>query len=413
MPVKKWNVAVLAVMTLLTSALRAGEQNDLQQKIRTTIQTAADYAVNVLLDENGKSRCDYNLITGQWQDYEPPWHTGQLIFALTRAYDITANADYLAAAKKAGDWWVSLEIKDNPRLNGMVRSIHQAGIHYIVFATMTDGSAGLFRLQRLTGVEKYAQVPTRAGDWMLAHMYEPDSRMFYDAVDPKTGEVMKHWSPFWPEKKHQTLNDVARPNNEGSLFKDMYLYTKNEKYKKVFLDLCESLVQKQGDEGLWMDFMPNDKEAGSFHPRFNIWYAESLLEGYELSGDKRFLDAALKTARFYTKYQQKNGAFYYKNYLDGSANRYSISGSTTAFAGILWLRLQKVGVGDEFEDNIQRSLKWILNNQYPLNHPDENLAGGIMEIRSKVGKGVLQITNRDIATSFAIRFLADYYESAF
>jgi len=413
MSLKKRIVAALAAMILLTSTRSARDKLELKNEILTTMKTASDYAVNVLLDENGKSRCDYNLIAGVWQDYEPPWHTGQVIYALTRAFDVTKNKAYLTAAKKAGDWWVGLEIKDNPKLNGMVRSVHQAGIHYIVFATMTDGSAGLFRLQRLTGIEKYAQVPTRAGEWMLANMYEPESRMFYDAVDPETGEVMKQWSPFWPNKKQQTLNDVARPNNEGSLFKDMYLYTKNEKYKKVFLDLCESLVEKQGKEGLWMDFMPNDKQRGYFHPRFNIWYAESLLEGYDLSGDKRFLDAALKTARFYTKYQQKNGAFYYRNYLDGSADRYSVSGSTTAFAGILWLRLQKLGVGDEFQKNIQHSLSWILNNQYPPDHPDKNLAGGILEIRSKSKKNKLEITNRDIATSFAIRFLADYYENAF
>ena len=193
---KKQIIYVLVVLGLPVSLLFAQDTGDLKNRILTTITTTADYAVNVLLDENGKSRCDYNIIAGKWQNYEPPWHTGQIIYALTRAFEVTKNEDYLTAAKKAGNWWVSLEIKDNPKLNGMVRSIHQAGIHYIVFATMTDGSAGLFRLYRLTGIEKYARVPTRAGKWMLAHMYEPNSRMFYDAVDPETGEVMKKWSPF-------------------------------------------------------------------------------------------------------------------------------------------------------------------------------------------------------------------------
>ncbi|MFQ5605809.1 MAG: beta-L-arabinofuranosidase domain-containing protein [bacterium] len=390
------------------------QRNDAPKKqIIAAIQSGADYAVNVLLDENGKSRCEYSILEGKWQDYEPAWHTGQIIFALTRAYEITQNPQYLEAAKKAGDWWLTLEIKDHPKLKGMVRAIHGAGVDYIVFATVTDGTAGLFRLYDLTGDERYAKIPTQAGDWMYANMYEPNSRMFYDAVDPETGEVMKEWSPFWEEKQAQTLNDVARPNNEGSLYKDMFEYTKNEKYKKIFIEICESLVEKQGPEGIWMDFTPNNKAEGYFHPRFNIWYAESLLEGYDLTGDKRYLESALKVGRFYKKFQKKNGVFYYRNFLDGSADKYSISGSTTAFAGILWLRLLRYGVGEEFKENIQKSLKWILENQYAQDHPDKNLAGGFVEIRSKSKKGKLRVINRDVGTSFCVRFLCDYYEYAY
>lgn len=392
---------------------QAGDNVQLKNEILQAINSGANYASDVLLDKNGKSRCDYHILQGKWQDYEPPWHTGQVIYALTRAFEVTRNPKYLKFARKAGDWWVGLEIKDNPKLNGMVRSIHQAGIHYIVFATMTDGAPGLFRLYKLTGDERYARVPTQAGKWMFAHMWEPKSRMFYDAVNPESGEVMKKWSPFWPEKKKQTLNDVARPNNEGSLFKYIYQYTKDEKYKKLFLELCESLVEKQGPEGLWMNFMPNDKESGSFHPRFPLWYAESLLEGYDMTGDKRYLEAAKKTAAVFANIQKKDGVIYYKNYLDGHANVYSISGSAVAFAGIVWLRLIQYGVGDEFKDNLQKSLSWILHNRYPANHPDSNLANGFIEIRSRIKKGKLLIYNRDIATSFGVRFLCDYYQANF
>ena len=99
------------------------------------------------------------------------------------------------------------------------------------------------------------------------------------------------------------------------MFLDMYKYTGNEKYKKAFITLCESLVKTQGPEGLWMDFMPNFKEEGSYHPRFNLWYAESLIDGYELTGDKRYLEAAKKTADRYAKAQQGDGTIYYKNYI--------------------------------------------------------------------------------------------------
>lgn len=398
----------IGLVLLFTATLLAGQNVDRGQ-ILQAINDGATYAANVLLDENGKSRCDYQMIEGRWYEYEPPWHTGQIIYALVEAYKITKNDAYLNAAKRAGDWWVSLEIKDHPKLKGMVRAIHGDHIYTIVFATISDGTAGLFDLYRVTGDKKYADVPTSAGDWMMKHMYEPEQRVFYDCVDPKTGEVLKQNSPFWQDKEHQTLFDVARPNNEGSLFKDMYEYTGDEKYKKMFLELCESLLQYQDENGLWMDFMPNNKERGYFHPRFNLWYAESLLEGYDLTGDRRYLQAAKKTAAFYTKFQQKDGTFYYRNYVNGRIDKKSICGSAVSFAGILWLRLLQYGVGDDFRPNIEKSLQWVLTNRYATDHPDPNLAGGFLETRVRFRHKKVWLVNRDIATSFGVRFLTDYY----
>ncbi|GBD92320.1 hypothetical protein BMS3Abin04_03055 [bacterium BMS3Abin04] len=401
---------ILSFFALSFSVLAQSEAN--KGKIIQAIKDGADYTINVLIDSSGKSKCDYDLLTGKWYDYEPAWHTGQLIYALDRAYQLTRIEKYLKSAVKAGNWWISLKITENPKLNGMLRAIHGNGINYIVFATITDGSAGLFRLSKITGDKKYAETATAAGEWMYKNMWNPEYRVFYDVVDPTTGEVQKQHSPFW-NKKNQSIYDVARPNNEGSIFKDMYEFTGNEKYKKRFLEVCESLLDKQGTQGIWMDFTPNDKEQGYFHPRFNIWYAESLLEGYDLTGDRRYLDAALKVGQFYKKFQLKNGAFYYRNFLDGRADKYSISGSTSSFAGILWLRLLKYGVGDEFKGNIEKSLQWVLKYRYSKSHPDKNLAGGFMEIRSKSKKGKLKIRNRDIATAFGIRFLCDYYDYHF
>jgi len=399
-------------MLFFQNLLAKDEDNLLKEKILNAITVGANYASQVLLDENGKSRCDYNVTEGRWYDYEPPWHTGQIIYALVECYKITKNDTYLEAAKKAGDWWTNLEITDHPKLKGMLRAVHgdHAG-EIIVFATVSDGTAGLFRLYQLTGEKKYADVPTRAGEWMLQNMWVPEEGVFYDNVDPNSGEVLKENSPFWPHKEKQELYDVARPNNEGSLFKDMYEYTGNVKYKEIFINLCESLVEKQGSEGLWMDFMPNHKEEGSFHPRFNLWYAESLLDGYALTGDKRYLEAAYKTALIYAKVQQSDGTIYYKNYLNGRANRNSICGSAVAFAGIVWLRLLQQGYRDEFKENIQKSLNWILVNRFSENHPDKNLAGATINIRTRRKEDKIWITNRDIGTSFALRFLSVYFQA--
>jgi hypothetical protein len=140
----------MLVVALATSGVCAQGTGPSKEQVLQAIRECARYATEVLIDENGKSRCDYSLLDGKWYDYEPPWHTGQLINGLVEAYKVTKGETYLAVAKKAGDWWIGLEIKDHPKLKGMVRAIHGDGIDYIVCATVTDGTPGLFNLYRVT-----------------------------------------------------------------------------------------------------------------------------------------------------------------------------------------------------------------------------------------------------------------------
>lgn len=412
---KKYVIMFTTIVLILFSAVKIEAEDNLKkQKVLQALNELAYHASNVLLDEEGKSRCDYNIVQGKWYPYEPAWHTGQIINGLVDAYRVTDNEEYLIAAKKAGNWWTSLLIKDHPKLEGMLYAVHgdHAG-EVLVFATISDGTPGLFNLYKATKIDKYAAVPTSAGRWMLEHMYVPEHGVFYDTVDPETGEVRKENSPFWKDKEVQELFDVSRPNNEGSLFKDMYEYTGDEKYKKVFIELCNSLVEKQDEYGLWMDFMPNHKHEGTFHPRFNLWYAESLIDGYELTGDKRYLEAARKTLEFHVKFQGKDGSFHYVNYVDGRTDRGSKTGSAVAFIGILGIRLIEHGVGEQFKDNVERSFNWVIKNRYAQNHPDPNLRGGLINLRSRHRQGMHWITQRDVGTAFGMRFLAKYYEHYF
>ncbi len=382
------------------------------EQVLEAINSGAKYASTVILDNDFKSRCDYNLTEGEWYDYEIPWHTGQIIYALIESSRVTGEQSYLDVAKKSGDWWISLEIKDHPKLKGMLAAQHgdHAG-EVIVFATVSDGTAGLFKLSETTTINKYAEVATRAGDWMFRNMYIEEKGLCYDNVDPESGEVLTTSSPFWPEKENIGLYEVARPNNEGSLFLDMYKFTGDEKYKKAFINLCESLVKLQGEEGLWMDFMPNFKEEGSYHPRFNLWYAESLIDGYELTKDKRYLDAALKCARVYAKAQDSKGTIYYKNYINGKEpNENSICGSATSFSAIVWMRLIEHQVGQEFLPNIEKTADWVYRNRFSDTHPDPNLRGAFLNTRVRNKKGKKWIVNRDVGTSFGLRFLAKYYD---
>ncbi len=414
---KKLFLALLALWCVSGCAQKASlDLNDsYQQKIMVSLNQAIQHAGKVCLDAEGKARGDYEMISGTWSEYEPAWHTGQLIQGLLEAYQVTQNQDALTYAIQGGDWWIGLQFSDEHPLAGYMNAIHGASVGNLInTTTITDGTPGLFDLSELTGDTKYAEVTTSAGKWILDHLYLPEHRLSYNIVDPETGEIWKDKSPHAQHQGHEiTIKQVARPNAEGYLWKDMFEFTAEERYKKAFLEICDGLVATQSENGFWMDFEPNDPNTGKIHARFNTWNAEALIEAYTLTQDPKYLDAALKTGHGLASIQQKNGVIFYLSYTDGSVDDRSPCGSGTSFAGILWLRLLELGYAD-FKGNVQKALDFTLNNQFSFKHADENLVGGYYEIRQKAkGNGKMKLIYRDIATAFGLRFLSDVYQYEF
>lgn len=406
----------LALLLLVATTACAQADDAQKAAIEAALQSGGTWAATIFLDEKGMARGDYDLQSGVWNEYEPAWHTGQTINGLLAAYEIIGDESLLAAARRAGNWWVSLEITDHPTLTGYVAAVHGDNVgDRINFTTIADGTPGLFRLWRHTNDERYAAVPTQAGQWAIDNLYLPEAGLIYDLVDVETGEIWTDKSSFFAGEL--TVHHVARPNNEGYLYYDMYQYTNEERYREMFIALCESLVEKQSANGLWMDYHPNrpkgegpnEHPKGYAHPRFNIWYAESLMKGYDLTGDRRYLEAAVRTAREVQRWQRGDGRIYYRNYIDGSYNASSITGSAVSFAGILWLMLQQEGY-TEFDDNIERSVDWVLKNQFAADHADPNLRSAFFEIRTRSRDGIIWPRMRGIATAFGLRFLSDYYK---
>jgi hypothetical protein len=405
------NTVLIFIFIALFSNTFAQSATPSKLELLQAINECTVYAADVLLDKEGKSKCDYNLVEGKWYPYEEPWHTGQIILGLLEGYKVTRDSCALAAARRAGDWWIGLEIRNDKRFEGMVAATHgdDVGNDKIVFATTSDGTPGIFELSRVTGDPKYAAVATSASKWLLKNMYYPEQGVCYDFADLNTGQVLKMDSPFHKDKKELTLEDVSRPNTEGSPFKDAYEFSHDEQFKDAHILLCNSLVEKQDKDGLWMAYSPNHIEDFSFHPRFNIWYAESLLEAYELTRDPKYLEAAAKTARTYAKAQKKDGTIYYDNYTDGKpSDKGSVCGSAVAFAGLIWIRLAEYGY-TEFIPSYEKSIHWILKNRYSMSHPDPNLRGAVVNTRYRSRKGQTWLTQRDVGTSFGLRFLAAYY----
>ena len=98
---RRFTLWFLTVM-LSGSVCLAQEEATKKEQVIQALNETATYISEVLINEEGYSRCDYNIPEGKWYDYEPPWHTGQAIYALIEAYRITGNSSYIQTATRAG-----------------------------------------------------------------------------------------------------------------------------------------------------------------------------------------------------------------------------------------------------------------------------------------------------------------------
>jgi uncharacterized protein YyaL (SSP411 family) len=396
--------AALAAVFLAFS-LPVAAQPVPQFEVKQALTEIADGIDKVLLDGRGKARGDYDWQAGQWLEYEVAWHTGQAIEGLLWAHRATGEKRYLDRAKQAGDYWVGLELKDGP-FKGMINAAHGDRLGKLInFTTVGNGTPGLFHLSKVTGDARYANVASRAIGWLADNSKVPGQELYYNILDPDTGTIWTDKSPHHDVAK-ASLSQVARPNIEGSPFLDACLHLKAKRLCKAHDSLALATAQRQGADGLWMEFEPNNPADGTVHPRFNSWNAEAMLRQWQRTKDRRYLDAALATARANGRMMRADGAFDYSQNVSGKVGSTSPTGSATAFAGILWLGLRAEGYS-EFDQQIHAAARWLLANRYAANHPDPNLRGLVIERRIK-GGAILQ---RDLGNLFAARFLAQYAEA--
>jgi hypothetical protein len=271
---------------------------------------------------------------------------------------------------------------------------------HIVTATVTDGAPGVYEYFLRTKDPEVIEVFDSIAKWMLASLWVWDEEMLYDFVDLRTGKV------FGTRRDIYDIRNVARPNIEGSFFRLAWKLTGKKRYRDAFESQCKITLSKQNKNGLYMEFEPNIARTGYVHPRFNLWYAEALLECQEEFGEARYLKAAKRTLDYYAKHTDSAGRVLFPDKKGRISAKDMESGSAFAFSALLMLEISKREKQPElYAREIAAIASWLLATQLsPEEGWDPVLSGAYRDIKKSEENSVY----RDLGTIFSVRFLAAY-----
>ena len=399
-------------------------------ELHASMRAAAEAAVRYQ-HANGAAKCDYHVVEGAWYDYERLWHTGQLIGALLAVGAALNDARWLPAATSAGNWMVEQSISAPSSLNGLLNStdVNSNGHGCItdacdgvqVMSDVGDANGPLFELSKRTGNASYAKAGVASAVWQAAHMGVPGQPGLYYAALNKSATPPVPFMPAAGSEYGYTLSDI-----EGSLFLHACNAAQMPHLCTAFMAQADATVRAQDAHGLWLQWPPNDAATGRFHPRFNLWYASSLVDAHDHAAGSSsprqtaYLAAAARTLATYAAAQEASGTIWYWNALNTStgqitSDKSDVTGSGTAFLALVSMRILQRGGGNAtlLRSVVGRSISFVVANQYSPTHPDLTLRGAYFELGfRKLAKYISHhkraVIHRDIGTFFGLQALAAY-----
>lgn len=243
------------------------------------------------------------------------FNTGQVILGWCRAYIETKDDRYLAAAKRAGDWLIDAQAAD-----GAWRFESQE-TETDVHAYDVRTAWSLLEIFEITADEKYAGAARRNIEWTIAQQHANgwfDNNAFFTSSEKWT-------APFT-----HTIAYVM----EG--LQESYRILNDPKYLEAYAKTAEKLLRiYELRKTMAGDFDKNWKKSGNYTCLTgNAQIAGVWLRHYEITGDVRFLNAALKLTDDVKRSQ--SSASMHSGINGGVQGSYPINGRYTPFIFPNW-----------------------------------------------------------------------------
>lgn len=311
-------------------------------------------------DWRGAIRGEYDVATKRWDFFCPMWHSGQALKGLSLAYLVFKEQWLLDGAKEVAGFLTRncIADRDDPNFGAMYA---YEGIEGINCSAVMETVDGLFHLAKICPEDNYRDIAINVLDRLHKNSYIQGEGLFKPLLlgrraDDKLG---------------------PRPLIDDAVYHRAFKITGEKKYLDCFIEAADKLLNEEIPDGNWATIKPSRLKRG-IHPRQAYWWGRPMLMAYEATGDKKYLDCAIRCADWYTRALRKDGSMFRMTHLDFSTDGFGHATSGVACAIINWHDLTLATGTTRYLSFMQKALEFHLLAQFK-NPADENLKGAILE----------------------------------
>lgn len=331
----------------------------------------------------------------KWKFFGTIWHTGQGVKALSLAYKYFKEPYMLESARSAAEFILNQQETDRNNANyGMVLGFEDKaeGINASCILECCDG---LFTLSEITGEKRYSDRAIDAINWVIKRLYVGHG-FFTDMYYPYKKESQKK---AFPNK----YGDPGRPLIEDGVLLKAWKYTGDKKYRDIFYEVAEKLLEREEPIGNWVTYTPCNWETGSLHPRMAFWWGRPMCMAYKDSSNKNYLECFNNACQWYTKAMRYDGGIFRGTYIDFNTNSFGHATSAVSCA-VMMFRDAYTELGETaYLPFLIKGLSFALSMQVTDKYRDSNLKGVVIEkFMAPQGQDFSPIYIRDIGTTFFI-----------
>lgn len=318
------------------------------------------------LSWTGAIKGEYAAATRTWSFFCPVWHTGQAVKALTMAYQVTGNQAWLDGAARGAAFIANNTLPTATPGESVILAYedHPDKLNTSAVLECLDG----LRLLDQVKPGPYGELFLQGAQWVTNRAWLRGEGLFQDLYDPAT-------LTFIPKAY---AGQIGRPLLDDGTLLHAFRRNGNPDCRNAFFETADRLLRDEFPEGNWINYSPCSRTRGVIHPRHAYWWGYPMFMAYAESGERKYLDCALRACRWYARAQRRDGGLLRGTYLDFSTDSFGHATSGIAAAMTMFLQAMQMTGSDEFREPLRKALQFCLNMQF-TRPADPNLRGAILE----------------------------------
>lgn len=353
----------------------------------------------------GSIKGEYRAAKKEWDFFCAIWHTGQAVKALCEAYRLFGDAKYLEGAKLGADFICRERISDqNDPDYGLIFAVENSP-DSVNTSAILEGLDGLLTLYDLTGDGHLKKVVLDAVAWAAQKAYMGGG-LFRD--DYMLGDRAFR-APSWMDlftPADGAIKPKGRPLLDDAIFLKAWNVSGNARYKEIFYETANRLLQDEMPAGNWMNYPPCGGINRNIHPRHAFWWGAPMLDAWRDCGEQKYLDCFIRSCTWYANAQRADGGLFRNTYDDYKTDSFGHATSGMACAILMWNDAYKLTGDKKWADHIRLGMDFCMNMQF-IDVIDGNLKGAVCEkVLMPKGTDLSPYHIRDLGTIFFVQAAA-------